>query len=123
MATESTRIYSIGSLTGPLPFAQVIRTLLRVVQDKVAQRATSKDPGMAHLEEVAVGHDLANTAEYWTQKRIEYLDAVKGAIDHKDTRLFDYDLLQAMKKVRSYEDVINFLNACNDQDVFRFERE
>ena len=110
MATASTHVYSLGSLTGPIPFAQVIRTLLKCVHDKT-------------LNERHLSRSLATTAEQWTQKRIEYLAAVRGDISHKDTRLFDYDHIQGMKKIESYDDLINFLNRCNEQKGFRYERE
>ena len=123
MATASTHVYSVGSLTGPLPFAQVIRSLLKFIHDERARRAATQDAATAAAHERRLGRSLANTAEGWTQKRIEYLDAVQGPIIHKDTRLFDHDRLREMEEIRSYEDLITFLNGCNEQDGFRYERE
>ena len=122
MPTASTRVYSIGSLTGPLPFAQVIRSLLKTVNDKRARSAASKDTTSLG-EVVELGHSLANTAERWTQKRIEYLDAVQGPISQKDTRVFDHDLLREIKEMKSCGDLINVLNGCNEEDGLRYERE
>lgn len=43
MPSQSTHIYSVGGLTGPVPFTQVIRSLIATPNDEHSRSASFKD--------------------------------------------------------------------------------
>jgi hypothetical protein len=87
--------YSIGSLAGPLPSHVVLDSLINAVNVEKARSTAFKDtvfPNDRNSDEsiIAFVHRITTIAENWTMKRIEYLDAVRGTILDRDTRLFDH---------------------------------
>ena len=128
MPLQPPNIYSIGSLTGPVPFKQVIRSLIATLNDEAARCAVFK--GTVFLDDRnSPGtisdfiRNITDLAERWTQKRIEYLDAAHGSINHRDGRLFDHDLIQKMRKTKSYGELIGVLDECQNEHGLHYERE
>jgi len=67
--------------------------------------------------------NLTGIAERWTQQRIHYLDAAQGSISHRDTRLFDHDLIEDMSRSETYTDLICVLDRCESEHRLQYERE
>ncbi|KAK3614643.1 hypothetical protein LTR22_027708, partial [Elasticomyces elasticus] len=110
MPSETTHTYNLGSLTGPIPFAHVIRSMIDTLNDENARirpfndtvfsdDRTSPDAIFDFIQKIS------GAAERWTQKRIDYLDAISGSIRHGDTRLFDHELIRDMSRSKTYSDM------------------
>ena len=120
MPSQSKLSYSIGSLTGPVPFAQVVRSMIANLNDKNARigpfkETVSLDDRSSPEVISEFIRNLTRVAERWTQQRIHYLDAAQGLISHRDTRLFDHDLIGDMSRSKTYTDLTCVLDRCETE--------
>ncbi|KAK5105634.1 hypothetical protein LTR62_002639 [Meristemomyces frigidus] len=128
MPSKPTYTYSLGSLTGPVPFARVIRSMIDTLNDENARISPSKgtvffDDGSSPDTTSAFIRNITSVAERWTQKRIEYLNAVPGSISHRDARLFDHEFIRDMSRSKTYADLIRVLDGCENERRLVYERE
>lgn len=128
MPSKPTHTYSLGSLTGPVPFARVIRSMIDTLNDEKARIDTLQDTIFTDDRRSpdtisAFIRNITNIAEQWTQKRIDYLDAASGSISHRDARLFDHELIRDMSRSKTYTDLICVLERCENERRLEYERE
>ncbi|KAK3617147.1 hypothetical protein LTR22_026828 [Elasticomyces elasticus] len=120
MPFETTHTYSLGSLTGSVPFANVMRSMIETLNDENARIGAFKDTvflnGRSSPDAIfEFIQNITSAAERWSQKRIDYLDAVPGSIGHKDRRLFDHELIRDMSRSMTYSDTICVLDRCGNE--------
>ncbi|KAK4897887.1 hypothetical protein LTR49_027914 [Elasticomyces elasticus] len=120
MPFKTTHTYSLGSLTGSVPFANVIRSMIETLNDENARIGAFKDTvfldGRSSPDAIfEFIQNITSAAERWSQKRIDYLDAVPGSMGHKDRRLFDHELIRDMSRSMTYSDTICVLDRCGNE--------
>lgn len=128
MPSKPMHTYSLGSLTGPVPSARVIRSTIDTLDDESAptglfKRNVSFDDGGSADAMFAFVRNITNVAQCWTRKRIEYLHVVPGSISHRDTRLFDHALVRDKPQSKTYKDLVRVLERCATGLGLKWERE